>query len=434
MRRRALLLLGFLLLAPGTAAAQDPEAADRAWRAGDTALAERLYAGILAADSTHDAALHRMALIRAWAGRYVESLALFDRMLRLYPDAIEARIDRARVLAWSGDIGRATAAIGGILEERPDSDAARAAREEIRALAAAAAPLASPAFARESDTDGNRMTTVSAMARFRPVAGLTLRADAYTRAAREEGPAGLDHAARGGAVTAMLALGSGWGLAGTIGASMADADHGAQPALALSVSTPGGGPVRATLAVRRQAFDATARLIANGIVTTEATAALAARPRGRADLDLAGGVAWFESRASGGENRRWSADASASWRVLAPLTLGLTARGFGFHRDLADGYFDPDFFGLAEVLARLRVPLGPFALSAEGAPGAQKVGSDGDVRPAGRVQGAVTWPIGPGRELAVGALYANAGLQRLSAAADADYAYRAITARLTWTF
>ena len=532
MRRSVLLALA-VLLGPLAASAQDPDAADRAWRDGDTATAERLYAAILAADSTHYAALHRMALLRAWAEDYDASLALFDRMLRLYPEATDARIDRARVLAWRGDLDRAIAALQDVLEAEPDNAAAlealgqfqswagrydeairaysllervdpgslaaplgiaraaawsgdleeaearyraalaldpddvetlvglsrtlrwqgrtadarsaarralaadptsAVARDEWRAVEVAFRPLASPALAHESDTDGNRMTTVSTYVRLRPLDRLSVRADAYTRDAREEGPADLDHAAHGGTITGILELGVGWGVAGTVGASVADADHGTVPAFALALSTPGREAVRATATVRRQAFDATARLIERGVIMTDATIEASTRFGERTDLGVAGGLAWFEGEVSGEENRRWSAYASASRRVMTPLTVALTVRGFGYRRDLDDGYFDPDFFGLAEILGRLTRPAGPLVLSLEGAPGLQQVGADGDARLVGRVAGSVTWPIGPARELALGALYANAGLGRLSASEDVEYAYRAFTARLTWAF
>jgi tetratricopeptide (TPR) repeat protein len=118
--RTALALLAMVLPAWGAPPlAAQQTAADSAWEANDVERAGRLYEARLAADSTDARALHRLALIRAWAGRHDESLALFDRFLRLHPGAQEARLDRARVLAWKGDYPRALNEIEQLLAERP---------------------------------------------------------------------------------------------------------------------------------------------------------------------------------------------------------------------------------------------------------------------------------------------------------------------------
>lgn len=460
----AALALAAALLIPGAAPAQDPGAAQEAWLAGDTARAERLYAEILRADSSHYTALHRMALLRAWAERYDESLRLFDRMLRLYPAATDARIDRARVLAWRGDLQAAVDVLEEVLEGEPENVPARVglartlrwqgrhgeareqarhaialdpasdeAREELREAERVFAPSTSPAIAHEADSDGNRMTTASASARL-PLEALALRVDVYARDAREIGPADLARTAAGAALTGQLQVGRGWGLAATVGASAADAGHPATPSWAASLGTPAGERMRGSFAVRRQAFDATARLMENGVATTELTAGGSARLTQRAEVSAAAGMTWLEARSSGEENRRWSAHLSASYDLAAPLTLALAARGFGFERDLNDGYFDPDFFGLAELLGQARQPFGPVELSVEGAPGLQRIGAAGDIRPVGRVAASIGWRIGAGRELTLGGVLANAGLSRLSPAEDADYRYRAFTGRFTWTF
>lgn len=580
----------------------DPAAADSAWHAGDTDLAERLYAEVLAEDSTHYAALHRMALIHAWEERYDDSLRLFDRLLRLYPSSVDARIDRARVLAWRGDVDPALAAIDAVLAEDPgntaalealaqfqswagrydqaldaysrlarldpgheslpydrarvlalasrfeaasvvydsilaerpddvdalagrarallwagrtdeaaatyqrlldvepdnldalrglaqaaawsgdlrlaerrwravlatepddvaasvglsrtlrwqgrDADALAAARRaveldptsaearaELRAARVPFAPFAAPSVARESDSDGNRITTASAMARFRPVSPLSLRVDAYVREASERSAAAdLEQHARGATLTGSWQVGAGWGVSGTVGASVTDAASRAVPTYAVGLASPGGDPVRGNLSLRSQAFDATARLIERRVEMTELSANVRARITGSTELSAAAGSAWFLGRVSDQENHRWSAYLSASHRLGTPFTLGATTRMFGFRHDLADGYFDPDLFALAEILARWQQGLGPVELSLEAAPGLQKVRTDGDTRPVGRVAGNLTWGIAVGRELAIGALFANAGLERLSAGEDTDYEYHAITARLSWSF
>jgi len=61
-----------------------------------------------------------MALINAWAERYDLSIALFDRLLAVAPENLEAAIDRARTLAWHGDAKAAVAAVERVIEAHPD--------------------------------------------------------------------------------------------------------------------------------------------------------------------------------------------------------------------------------------------------------------------------------------------------------------------------
>ena len=98
--------------------ADDP--ADRAWIRGDTATALPLYLERLAADSGDRVATQRVALIRGWQGEYAEGLSLLGRWLERYPDDQEARLTRARLLAWSGDVGDAIEEVRAVLALTPD--------------------------------------------------------------------------------------------------------------------------------------------------------------------------------------------------------------------------------------------------------------------------------------------------------------------------
>ncbi|HEX6039653.1 tetratricopeptide repeat protein [Longimicrobium sp.] len=131
--RRTLLLCLLLLAWAAPARAQDE--ADRAWAAGDIAAATPLYEARLAADSSDVTALHRVALIRAWAERYPESLALFDRLLRIDPANREAQVDRARVLAWRGDPAAAARALDPLLAQDPGFLPALQARAQFESWA-----------------------------------------------------------------------------------------------------------------------------------------------------------------------------------------------------------------------------------------------------------------------------------------------------------
>jgi tetratricopeptide (TPR) repeat protein len=132
MRYRALLAIAALLSCASALHAQDE--ADRAWRSGDIAVARRLYAARLAADSTDDQALHRMALMEAWDGHYAVSLHLFDQLLALGPN-LDAEVDRARVVAWQGDTRAAIRMLDSLLARTPGYIPALETRAEFFAWA-----------------------------------------------------------------------------------------------------------------------------------------------------------------------------------------------------------------------------------------------------------------------------------------------------------
>ena len=127
-----LVLLGLLL--PGrTARAQDD--ADRAWDRGDTRSAWTLYSRRLAADSADRVALERLGLMAGWAGRYEQSLSLFDRLLRITPDNLAAAVDRARVRAWQGHPTEALRDLDAVLARAPGYTPALEARAQFLAWA-----------------------------------------------------------------------------------------------------------------------------------------------------------------------------------------------------------------------------------------------------------------------------------------------------------
>jgi tetratricopeptide (TPR) repeat protein len=112
-------------------AAQSAGEANAAWVRGDLPAAERLYLQVLQADSTDGSALHRLALIHAWADRHDESITLFDKLLRHEPRNLDARVDRARVLGWRGDQGGAAAALDSVLAMQPRFVPALVARAQL---------------------------------------------------------------------------------------------------------------------------------------------------------------------------------------------------------------------------------------------------------------------------------------------------------------
>lgn len=596
----ALLLLAYAL----PAAAQDE--ADRAWAAGDIPTAERLYEARLARDQADVTALQRLALIRAWAQRYDESLALFDRLLAVDPHNREARVDRARVLAWRGDpvaasraldpllaedpgflpalqaraqfeswagdydaslatYGRiqeitpedrsiglsrarvlswasrfdaAVAAYDSLLRENPrdvealvglgtvlawaselDSaeavyrrvlevepgnleaqrglaraagwggrlvpaerrwreviarhpndaaawvglsqtlrwqgrdaaaqDAARRAlaiapmdrdaREALRWARLATAPRTGATYVNEWDTDGNDIHTTSASAAFRPAASVEVRADVYRRRAGYEpepdAAVGLEGRSRGGALTLWTMLEPGWALSGSVGASVPDVRRDEPiPTYRAALSSPRRYPLTGGVSYARHALDATAILIEREVYLDEWNASASWTPARGWTIGGGGGTALFTGRASGEENRRVNGNLAIARRISPPITLGVGARFFGFDRDLNEGYFDPDFYGLAEVTARWLREWRHWGLEAELAPGMQQVRSTGEPTGSFRGSGSVAYILSPGRRIVLNALFANAGISGIAPDADADYRYRAVSVAGTWTF
>ena len=109
--------------------------ANEAWLSGDHGRALEIYEARLQLDPSDGVALHRVALMRAWAESYDVAEELFDRLLRLEPDNLDARVDRARVWAWAGETDRALDELAALLEEYPDHPGALEARALFEAWA-----------------------------------------------------------------------------------------------------------------------------------------------------------------------------------------------------------------------------------------------------------------------------------------------------------
>lgn len=455
------------LLTAAPAAGQARDAADAAWLAGETARATELYAARLAADSTDGVALHRLALVHAWAGRYDESLVLFDRLLRVEPTNGEARVARARVLAWAARFDEAERAWQDMLRTDPGDVAAliglaqtlrwqardaaalpvaqRAvdlepdntdALTELHWIEASTSPRTTPGAIHERDSDGNRITTFTAGAALRARQRAEVRASVYLRHATAVAPSPIDSRdAYGGMVTVWQQFEPGWTVSGGIGASASDvADAPVHVAFAAGASTPARNRMSVTAGVSRAALDGTALLIRRQVMTTDAATALEAR-LGRGLTGRANGsVTRFHSSVSGRSNRRVAVGASVS-RLREPVTLAVRARVFAFeHDDVFDGYFAPDFYGIAEVSARYMTQRGSWLYLVEASPGVQKVRSGGEIGASVRAEGEIQYALRPGRVLVLRAVLSNAGADALSPELSDKYRYRAISLGGQWTF
>ena len=143
-----------------------------------------------------------------------------------------------------------------------------------------------------------------------------------------------------------------------------------------SLSSPGRYPVRANVSYAHYAMDYTAALIDFGVYLDELSASASWIPSRGWTVGGAAGTTLFTSRETGEENRRVNGNLAVARRISRPITLGVAGRFFGFDRDLNEGYFDPDFYGLAEVTARLLRESRHWSLEAELAPGVQRRSSE----------------------------------------------------------
>ena len=196
----------------------------------------------------------------------------------------------------------------------------------------------------------------------------------------------------------------------------------------VSVRSPDRYPVGFALAAVTNGLDETAILASRGIRTTAYT--LAGRwfpgPRWRVDGSVTGGS--YEGQESNG---RRSATLAASRRMTSRVTLGAGFRGFSFERNLAEGYFDPDFYGVWEITGSWRSAPLPWTLALDLAPGVQQITSDGDPGVSLRGNARLGYRLGDGREATLGIGYSSAGLADFATGAD-GYRYTAVSLGVIW--
>jgi hypothetical protein len=132
-------------------------------------------------------------------------------------------------------------------------------------------------------------------------------------------------------------------------------------------------------------------------------------------------------------NGRRSASLSASRRLGRFFSVGASFRGFTFEKDLDEGYFDPDFYGVAEGTSHWLYRPGKWTLLVEVAPGIQQVRRDGDYGTSLRTNLRMAYGFGPGREVSLSFGYSSAGLVSF-ATGSSDYSYTAFILGSSWTF
>lgn len=419
------------------------------------------YDSILAGNPQNLEARLGLARVLSFAGETEEAVALYRSVLRDHPGQVEARRGLARALTWGGRLPEGAEAWRSSLEENPDdlvswvglaqnlrwqgrSAAALQAlrevpeelrdhpdyREQLRWVRANLAPRGGVSVTREGDSDDNVMTTSSFDASWNPVPRLVLRADGYLREVEQTG---IDLARRAWGLTLSVGyqLEPGWNVRAGVGGARNDSEErDTFTSFSLGVTSPGRHSFGGGVSVRRSPLDATARLVETGVEMDLLDVSGRWSPAPGWQVTGSGGVAEFRGAET---NTRTHGNVRAQRRVGWGWTLGVGTRYFAFDENLNEGYFDPDFFNLTELSARwLWEPEG-WRVLLEGAPGMQKVGSEGDLAAAFRASARLTYRLAPGRELSLSGGYSSAGLQSFSTG-EADYRYRAFTLGGRWVF
>jgi hypothetical protein len=186
------------------------------------------------------------------------------------------------------------------------------------------------------------------------------------------------------------------------------------------------------LGASRAPFDETALLIANGVVSSEASgeAELALPAR----FTLAGGAS--RARLTGGtrENARNAFSSTLRWAYNRQWSVAIGGRQFGYDTTSADGYFAPRKYTLGEVSGRGRVggQLG-WNADADVGLGRQSIeffGSSAGSRLAERVALSAGYRFDPAREVSLLGGYANVAAPGQTGGSEYRFYSFALRARL----
>ncbi|MGD8277842.1 MAG: tetratricopeptide repeat protein [Gemmatimonadota bacterium] len=375
--------------------------------------------------------LQLRARFTGFEGDLIESERLWRDVLDREPGNVETRIGLASLLRQQGRADSAEAVLATV---RGSATSNTDLREELDRIAAVVGPRIRSRVISEGDSDDNRVATFTLQAILPAAPRFRLNADTWLRAARL-GPATGDVTARAGALSARMLVEPGWTFQAGAGVATTDrTDIGAATTWLVSAGTPRQHRWSATITGSRDAFYYTAPMAANGITAEQVQVGVGGRAARRWSVEASAALGRFESARSGVRNRRAAGRASLTRTLPAGVSLSLQASGFGFARDVNDGYFDPDLYGIAAVEVQYRRAFRHASLLVALAPGLQQIGSDGS--PGGALHATATFEIvkSPGRSAGFGLVWANTGAQQLSARPAGAYRYASIGLDFRWRF
>jgi hypothetical protein len=259
---------------------------------------------------------------------------------------------------------------------------------------------------------------------------VAVSASGYVRRASDDRALAERPTSRAASLGLRADLGGGW-IAGVSGGAVdrgADADP--DPTWGASLAAPAWWPVAAAVAWRHGVLDATAVLIERGVTTDEVSASVTAQLGSAVRLEAGASLARYEGTDT---NDRELARLGLEFRPSTWSRVRPRVTAFRFDHRAGEGYFDPDFYGLGEVGIGVERYRGAWSFSGEVAPGAQQVGSDGDVQGALALRARLGYTVGPAREVAASFAFSNLGIERFEAA-SAGYRYQAVVLSIGWGF
>jgi len=489
-------VVSILEVQPDNADALATLALFQSW-AGQLDEALESYDNLLSIAPEHGAARRQQAQALAWSSQFEQSLETFEALVAESPDDIDARLglanalgfsadfegaieqydevlsrapddmraltQRAKTLGWAGRLvdsehaalravemdrssGEAWAGLGQVYRWQGRNAAAKEAfeaaaqlaptspdiRDQLRSVNLSLAPLARPTVVAESDSDGNRMLTTSLNASWHPAARLDLRADGYYKQLEQEiGVQLLERIAYGAKVVGTYQFRPGWTVSGGVGGSTTDGlGDPTFVSVNAAIRTPERYPVTLGLVAASQGLDETAALAERGVRTSELLLTGRWIPAFGWLVDASGSMGRFDGTE---ENGRRGGGLSVTKRLGRFFSLGLSGRFFSFEKNLDDGYFDPDFYGIGEVTSYWLYRPVPWTFLIEVAPGLQQVTSDGDPGSSIRSNARVAYRVGSGREVSLSFGYSSAGLTSFATGSE-GYSYTAFILGFNWVF
>jgi tetratricopeptide (TPR) repeat protein len=392
----------------------------RSW-ADELDSAEAIYADVLAGNESSVQAAAGFARMAAWGGDLLEAERRWREAFELNPQGAELILGLGETLRWQG---RNAAALDAFEEVQRLSPGHPRLAGQLDMTRAVLAPRGAPALLYETDSDGNRIATVRYDQTVWPARRLALRLGGYGRTADQDN-LGLSARSYGGHAELEAFIEPGWKLTVGGGASRTDLDSARTVGSYLvGLSTPGRESVGLSGRFERRALDETAQLMWNGVVMDEWQVGARFGLFGRWRLDASFASATYDGTE---ENDRLGGLGALTWRPASRLWVTGSYRAFGFDLDLEDGYFDPEYYGIAELGFVWEPKLGSWRLGFEVVPGVQEVRrGDSRVGATGRAASWVTLETGPASFLRLRATYSTTGLNSF-ATGDAEYRYFALS-------
>lgn len=395
--------------------------------AGDYDAAERAFAAEVAVDSSAEA-LAGLARVAAWRGNWALGEARWRTLVAREPRSVEGWTGLGQVLRWQGRLPEAQEAIERALALAPgDADAT----EQLAWVRRQRRPSLDARLAPGGDSDDNRALhgLVQVMA---PVARQWRAGGAFSDRYASLGTLDANGAqlvargewtAPGGRVSVRADAGAQWQRATRPG--LPDSSRTA-PTMGATLIVRPSPWLSGGIGAGYRPLDDLAATIERGLRLATLEGEATARTRGGWRASVEGLAGWI-SRGSA-PNRTWRLGAAAGRDVGRRWDVGARARTQAFDTTLADGYFSPERFTVAEATVRLR-PQPDRVVSLEGEAGLGwqwlDVGGARTDDPVQRVSATLTWQPKPGQRWFVGGTFSN--VAALGTTAGNAGSYRALS-------